>query len=252
VARENGAAPVERCVDLLAGDLSLIVGTPETDPLPASARVTYIGPILWRSADEALPEWLCSLGTDRPVIWVYSGNPRYFRVPTRLDSVVVIRATVAALALAPVNVVLTTGYQALPLEFSALPPNFYHAAYLPGLAMAQRSDLMIHHGGHSSVMTELFVGTPAVIIPTTRERESNARRVASLGAGEVLVPGESDDGEKQLDAALLARTVRRVLDDPSYRRAAHRIASSMREYGGVQAAADHITHFAGTGPRVRG
>jgi len=42
VAAENGVAPVGRCVDLLTGDLSLIVGTPETDPLPASASVAYI------------------------------------------------------------------------------------------------------------------------------------------------------------------------------------------------------------------
>jgi hypothetical protein len=37
VAAEHGLGPVERCADLLAGDLSLIVGTPETDPLPATA-----------------------------------------------------------------------------------------------------------------------------------------------------------------------------------------------------------------------
>jgi hypothetical protein len=41
VAAEYGIAPVARCADLLAGDLSLIVGTPETDPLPASASVRY-------------------------------------------------------------------------------------------------------------------------------------------------------------------------------------------------------------------
>lgn len=48
VAGEYGIEPVERCVDLLAGDLSLIVGTPETDPVSADARVTYIGPIIWQ------------------------------------------------------------------------------------------------------------------------------------------------------------------------------------------------------------
>jgi hypothetical protein len=48
--------PVKRCVDLLAGDLSLIVGAPETDPLPASAGVTYIGPILWQRGNASLPD----------------------------------------------------------------------------------------------------------------------------------------------------------------------------------------------------
>src|ERR1700733_4797301 len=48
VAAEYGVAPVKRCVDHLAGDLSLIVGTPETDLLPADVDVTYVGPIVWQ------------------------------------------------------------------------------------------------------------------------------------------------------------------------------------------------------------
>lgn len=40
VAAEYGIAPVASCARIcLAGNLSLIVGTPETDPLPASASV---------------------------------------------------------------------------------------------------------------------------------------------------------------------------------------------------------------------
>jgi len=46
-----------------------------------------------------------------------------------------------------------------------LPPNFYYASYVPGLAMAERSDLLIHHGGYGSCQTGLYAGTPAVIIP---------------------------------------------------------------------------------------
>ena len=38
VAAEYGLAPIKRCVDLLAGDLSLIVGTPETDPFSVGVR----------------------------------------------------------------------------------------------------------------------------------------------------------------------------------------------------------------------
>ena len=48
LAAENGVRLVERCADLMAGDLSLILGTPETDPLPASASAQYVGPIVWQ------------------------------------------------------------------------------------------------------------------------------------------------------------------------------------------------------------
>jgi len=243
-AAENGVASVARCVDLLAGDLSMIVGTRETDPLPAGANVIYVGPIIWQRGNATLPDWVAGLDRDKPLIWVYSGNPRYDSAPTAVDSIVVIRAAIAALGDAPVNVVLTTGHQQIPEEFSNLPWNFHHAAYMPGPAMAERCDLMVHHGGHSSVMTGLSVGTPAVIIPTITERESNARRLVALGAGEIVLPVDGTGGEKQLDAEEFSAKVRRVLSEPGYRKSAQRVAESMRRYGGAREAAKRIEQFA--------
>jgi hypothetical protein len=153
VASEYGLPPVARCVDLMAGDLSLIVGTPETDPVAPTAGVTYIGPMVSQRGDASLPAWVDKLNGEQPLMWVYSGNPRYAPDGTPCDSIVVIRAATEILSKAPVQVVLTTGYQDLPEEFGAMPPNFHHAAYVPGLLMAKRCDLMVHHGGHSSVMT---------------------------------------------------------------------------------------------------
>src|SRR5271163_2526950 len=130
VAAEYGLPLIDRCVDLMAGDLSLIVGTPETDPLAATAEVTYIGPMLWQRSNAALPDWLAARKSDQPLIWVYAGNPRYSGdgVPNPFDSIVVIRAAIAALGDAPVQVVLTTGHQELPTELGPLPSNFHHAA----------------------------------------------------------------------------------------------------------------------------
>ena len=238
VAAEYGIGPFARSVDLLAGDLSLIVGTPETDPVSSAARVTHIGPIVWQRGDAELPPSIASIQKD--IVWVYSGNPRYAPVPTAIDSIVVIRAAIAALADAPVEVVLTTGYQEIPNEIGALPANFHHAAYLPGRALAERSQLMVHHGGHSSVMQSLAAGTPAILIPTITERESNARRLAALGAGEIVLPIDGPDSEKQIDIAEFTSKIHRVLNQPSYRESASRVALNMRSYGGVRLAADKI------------
>jgi MGT family glycosyltransferase len=164
-------------------------------------------------------------------------------VATPIDSIVVIRAALDALADAPVQVVLTTGYQELPEEFGHLPENFYHADYVPGPLMAERCDLVVFHGGHSSVMTCLKAGTPSVIIPTISERESNARRLASLGAGEVVLPINGADGEKRVDAAEFSMKVHCVLSEPGYRAAARRVAESMRKFGGASAAAELIEEF---------
>lgn len=244
VAATYGLAPEPRCVNRLAGDCCLIVGTPETDPLPANAKVNYVGPIVWQRANVALPEWITSLGREQPLIWIYSGNPRYRSAPSPIDSIVVIRTATAALGEAPVQVVLTTGYQQLPPEVGNLPANFRHAPYLPGIAMAQRCDLMVHHGGHGSVMTGLMAGTPAVIIPTISEREGNAHCVTTLGAGEIVMPIPGADGEKQVDVTEFRAKVNRVLHEPVYRRSAQRVADSMRKYGGAREAADRIERFA--------
>ena len=244
VASEYGLPPVNRCVDLLAGDLSLIVGTPETDPVAAHADVTYIGPMVFQRGDAALPAWVNELNGEQPLIWVYSGNPRYAPVATPIDSIVVIRAAIDALSNAPVQVVLTTGYQDLPEELGALPSNLHHAAYVPGLLMAERCDLMVHHGGHSSVMTGLQAGTPAVIVPTITERESNARRLVALGAGEIVMPVTRADGEKAIDAVEFGAAVTRVLKDAAYRHSAKRVSESMRQYAGAKAAADRVEQFA--------
>jgi MGT family glycosyltransferase len=243
VAQEYGLAPVDRVVDLMAGDLALIVGSPESDPVAADANVTYIGPMVYQRGDAVLPDWMNELDDGRPLIWVYSGNPRYAPVATPIDSIVVIRAAIEALADLPAHVLLTTGYQDLPEEFGELPKNFHHAAYVPGPLMAERCDLIVFHGGHSSVMTCLKAGTPAVIIPTIRERESNARRLVSLGVAEVVMPVTGADGEKRVDTNEFAEKVRRVLMEPSYREAARRVAESMRQFGGATAAAERIEEF---------
>jgi MGT family glycosyltransferase len=243
VIAEYGLAPLDRCIDVMAGDLSLIVGTPETDPVDEGANVTHIGPMVFQSGDAALPAWVNEISSERPLIWVYPGNPRYAPVATPIDSIVVIRAAIDALANEPLEVVLTTGYQELPQELGTLPANFRHVDYVPGLLMAERCDLIVFHGGHSSVMTTLKAGTPAVIIPTITERESNARRLASLGAGEVVMPVSGPDGEKRIDVAEFGTKVKRVLNEPAYRQSAKRVSESMRRFGGAQAAAERIENL---------
>jgi MGT family glycosyltransferase len=243
VIAEYGLAPLDRCIDVMAGDLSLIVGTPETDPVDERANVTHIGPTVFQRGDAALPAWVNEISRERPLIWVYPGNPRYAPVATPIDSIVVIRAAIEALADEPFEVVLTTGYQELPQELGILPANFRHVEYVPGLLMAERCDLIVFHGGHSSVMTTLKAGTPAVIIPTITERESNARRLASLGAGEVVMPVSGPDGEKRIDVAEFGAKVKRVLNEPSYRQSAKRVSESMRQFGGAQAAAERIENL---------
>lgn len=238
-----GLKPITKLEELNVGDLFLIVGTPETDPLPDKTNCTYIGPILWQQSDAKFPAWFDKLHHEKPIIWVYSGNPRYASKRTMLDSEVILHASIKVLAQEDVQVVLTTGYHALPKEILSLPENFYHARYVPGLAMAQKCDLMIHHGGYGSCQTGLYTGTPAVIIPTFSERESNARRIAGLGAGEYVLPKTQGTREKHVDLENFRRTVKKVLLTSSYSEKAQYYSEKLKTFGGPEKAARLIENF---------
>ena len=178
-------------------------------------------------------------------MWIYTGKLRYAGSrPTSIDSEVVLQSSVKALANENVHVVLTTGHQDLPKAYSPLPPNFLFEPFVPGLDMARRSDLMIHHGGYGSCQTGLYIGIPQVIIPTMSERESNARRVLQQGAGEIVLPTSDASGiNKKVDASELAAKVRKVLSTPSYKENALRVSARLKEYGGAPKAAQLIEEY---------
>jgi len=231
--------PIEKMGDLLVGDMTLVLGLPETDPLPETADVSYVGPILWQEREEQLPDWIEDLGGEQPVIWLYPGNLQYVRGSSTFgDSAVVLEACIEALGNQAVQVVLTTGHHSLPGRFVPLPANFRHEPFVPGLAMAEKSDLLIHHGGYGSCQTGLFTGTPALIIPTYSERESNARRIAAQGAGDYVVPSSDIKGRhKQLSAQAVRSKVFNILSDVSFAENAQRISERMKVYGGASEAA---------------
>jgi MGT family glycosyltransferase len=237
--------PINKTGELFIGDITLVVGMPETDPLPNTADVTYIGPILWQKTDEKLPDWVAALSDERPVVWVYPGNPSYVSgSKSPFDSIIVLQACIEALKDMPIQVVLSTGHHSLPKSAHNLPPNFRHASFVPGLVMAERSDLLIHHGGYGSCQTGLFTGTPAVIIPTFSERESNARRIASVGAGDFVLPTTDSSGrKKQVQATEVRSKVKHVLSNSAFKENAKRISEKIRHYGGAPDAARLIENF---------
>lgn len=244
IFREIGFHPISRTAELAVGDLTLVVGMPETDPLAEEADVTHIGAILWQKENVELPPWWGDLGRQRPVIWLYCGNPDYGPIASWANSDLVLDVCVQALAEEPVQVILTTGHHHLPRRFSSLPTNFRWVPFVPGLAMAERSDLLIHHGGYGSCQTGLFTGTPALIIPTYSERESNARRVAALGAGDFIVPKRHFRGtDRNLLVHDVKAKVRRLLSERSFRDNAEQISARMRTYGGAQHAARLVEQF---------
>jgi UDP:flavonoid glycosyltransferase YjiC (YdhE family) len=245
ILARHGLAPVTKSEDLFRGDLTICTGIPETDPIPKGEDVVYVGPIFYGNINAKLPDWFDHIAQDKPLIWVYSGNPEYLRgIKTPIDSIVVLEASIAAFSGRDVTVVMTTGHHELPEELRPLPDNFRFEKFLPGISLARRCDLVINHGGHGSTMTAAYAGTPAVIIPTYSERESNARRMVAVGAAEIVLPETNAAFERKLSAETLWKTVTQVLADPAYKENAEKISQKMKKYGGAREAARLIDELA--------
>jgi UDP:flavonoid glycosyltransferase YjiC (YdhE family) len=238
-----GLEPLTKLEELNIGDLTLVVGTPETDSVPDTANCYHIGPILWENPDIQLPKWIEQIDKDKPIIWVYSGNPRYAPKKTVFDSDIILYACIDVLAKEDVTVILTTGHHELPKELLPLPDNFHFSKYLPGLRLAKICDLLIHHGGYGSCQTGLYTGTPAVIIPTFSERESNARRIAQLGAGEFILPRTNSRKKKEIDLSEFREKIKRVLSTSTYYKNAETYSEKLKTYGGPQKAVEIIENF---------
>lgn len=242
VLRNYDLPPIEQTGELFLGKQILVVGIPELDPLPESADVTYVGPILWQKDNAQLPNWVQQLTNEQPIIWVYPGNLQYSpRSKTAFDSQIVLDACISAFSNQEVQVVLTTGHHKLPAKYQNLPTNFRHTSYVPGLAMARKSDLLVHHGGYGSCQTGLFTGTPALVIPTFSERESNARRIASVKSGEYVLPTSNTRGVgKKVNSSSVRQKALTILSDPSYLQNSRIIQKKLESYGGASEAAGII------------
>jgi len=244
VLLERRLPKINRTEDLSLGDLTLVLGIREIEQIPDSKDITYIGPLLTKNSNKNLPEWIEHLRKDQPVIWVYPGNTQYIKGhDSPFDGLVILETCIMALGNTDIQVVVSTGYQSLPDTVLPLPVNFRFFPFIPGLIMAERSDLVIHHGGYGSCQTCLSAGTPSIIIPTYSERESNARRIAKIGAGDFILPVTDPSGKKKLDAKELYTKIMNILSDPSYRKNARKISEIMKSYDDVKGTTDLIEKF---------
>ncbi|MFI9075185.1 glycosyltransferase [Streptomyces sioyaensis] len=108
---------------------------------------------------------------------------------------------------------------------------------VPQLALLERCDAVVCHGGHNTVCEALWYGLPLVVAPIRDDQPTIAAQVVDAGAGVRVRFGRAS--AEQLGTALDA-----VLDEPGHRAAAERVGRSFRAAGGAAAAAAHLEHLA--------
>ncbi len=140
-------------------------------------------------------------------------------------------AAVEAVRELPVRVVVTLGRGRDPGALGPQPANVRVAGYIPQTAILPRCAAVVSHGGSGTFLAALALGIPQVVLPQGADQFLNAAAGAASGAARVVPPG-------QADVATIRAAVGEVLDDPSVRAAAGRMAAEIRAMPGPDEVAE--------------
>lgn len=198
-------------------------GFDEPGELPANTR--YVGPIT-RPEPGRLPPSEQDL-LERPGDpWVLLSLGTNLQRQTK--ALPVLLAAVAGL---PVRVLLTLG-GVVPMEAVAAPPNVTVRDYVPHDLVLPYMELVVAHGGLSSITASLAAGVPLVCIPQGREQPINSARVVATGAGRVVAPDAS--------AAEIADAIASALHDEPARVEACAFAATIEALGRGESATELV------------
>src|SRR3954447_9385225 len=182
---EAGRDPVDSAIELLWGDATIVASCPELEPPPQPPRgrrpPIYAGPLYWDPAG--------SNGEPPPA----NGHRRVY-VTLGSGSMVgreLLQRVLDALDGPELQVYVSVG---LHPDGELSPPANARVDGFTGLTRALRwSDVVLSHGGYSTVVAASALARPQVVLPLMSEQETNGREmVERVGTG-LLVRKTVDD-----------------------------------------------------------
>lgn len=114
-------------------------------------------------------------------------------------------------------------------------PRFRIETFVPQVTLLSSDAVraFVTHAGANSAVEALYWGRPLLALPFMFDQHHFARRAAELGAGLVLDP-------HALAGADVRNAMRRLLREPGFADAAHRLATRLQATPGVKGAADIV------------
>jgi MGT family glycosyltransferase len=183
--------------------------------------VHFLRPVSFnQSGTEALPGWIARLPA-RPTVHASLGTV-FHRTPGVFDAII------EGLRDEAINLIVAVGRDQDPSAFGSQPSNVRIEKYIPHTLLLPYCDLVITHGGFSSVMSCIDQGLPMVAIPLAGgDQPGNSARAAALGVARVI-------GANERKPALIRKAVLDILDDPSYRNNARRLKQDLQSLPPVE------------------
>lgn len=211
-------------VDDLLGSMYLHPFPPSFGGAPCHGDVRLVRPeaVTDRGADE-VPEWLASLGTDRPLVYITAGSEATATMAPWA-------AAFEAMAALDVDVVATIGPMLDPEALGVLPANVRVERFVPQHLLLDRASVVASHGGAGTVLGAALHGVPQLLFPIAADQWENADAVVRSGAG--VVCELANRSATELGAALQL-----LLHEDSMRECATKVAD---EIAGMPLVADHL------------
>jgi UDP:flavonoid glycosyltransferase YjiC (YdhE family) len=210
--KRYGLAPLGDLIDLLMyGDRTLFPDVPVLTPLanPPPHHV-FLGPVLW-SPPLPPPAWWSQLKcADRSAYVTLGSSGRLDRLPK----------TLAGLKRLGIPLMVATAGR---VASEQLPSDLYSAPFLPGSEAARRASIVVCNGGSSTAYQALAEGRPVLGIASNLDQYLAMTAIQDVGAG-ILLRGDS------LQADGVETSARKLLEEPSYTRAAQRVARELATY----------------------
>ena len=209
--RANGLEPLEHVLDQFTEADRILILTSrafEFDQYAPPGHVRFVGP---RLDDPAwATDWTPPAG-DAPLVLVGLSS-------TFMDHADLLQRVTTALGGLPVRGLVTTGPAIDPDSIDA-PANVQVVRSAPHSQVLPHAAAVVTHAGHGTVIKSLAAGVPVVALPLGRDQLDNAARVAAHGAGLRLKPKASADK--------IAGAVSRVIEEPSFKAGAQRLAAAI-------------------------
>lgn len=214
--------PINSILDILQNDdntHTVVYTSPEFQPCADtfSDKYAFVGPSL-RPATTDVPK------TGDRLVYISMGTVNNAMLP-------LYRQLIDQLSGTGYQVILSVGDRVSPQDLGPLPEQISVFSQVDQIAVLQKADVFLSHGGMNSVSESLYYGVPLVLLPQTKEQQGVTEQVCRLGVG--LRPRDTK-GPSLLSA------IQTVLTDPRYREAAGRISESFRRCPGATGAADKI------------
>jgi UDP:flavonoid glycosyltransferase YjiC (YdhE family) len=246
-----GLPPWKSTLDLMAGDLTLVMDAPEILGIPPEELHAYQplhpqffhrpplyrygGPCFARLPGDVPESIRAHFDTARPKLYCamgVSGSPRVLADVIEIANNLAIQSVIATTTVLPGQDGNDSGRVLL-------------APHVPAHLVNPLADIAITHGGAGTVQTAVHSGTPLVGIPMHLEQTGNLSLVTRQGAGLML-------SKWDLNSRSLSRALERLLGDTSLRDNMLRLKALQDKVDGAAVAAQEIVKFLGVSNPSKG